>query len=101
MVGKYIQITQCVGMLICVLWCMSATAMEFVVNEIDDLPDINLGDGVALTERGTVSLRSAIDEANLLPGEDQISFEYPVVGGGIVFGLLNVGYSLVISESVF
>jgi len=85
-------------MLIFVLSCMSSSAREFIVNEIDDLPDINLGDGVALTERGTVSLRSATDEANLLPGEDRISFEYPVVIGDGYSGLLNITSSLNISD---
>ncbi len=98
MTGKHIQRTLYVGIPIFVLWCMSASAAEFVVNEINDLPDNNLGDGVAITERGTVSLRSAIDEANRLPGEDRISFEYPVIRGDMDFGLLKLDSSVIITD---
>ncbi len=54
-------------------------AAEFLVNEPMDLPDANPGDGVALTANDTTSLRSAIEEANLLAGADVIAF-----GGGLV-----------------
>jgi len=50
----------------------------FVVNSHKDLPAVNLGDGTALTEEGKVTLRSALQEANIQPGHQVIA-----LGGAI------------------
>ena len=75
-----------------------ALAVVFTVNDMYDAPDANPGDGVALTEDGTTSLRAAIEEANTLQGEDTIHFTYPVVEErcGVVF----VNSPLVLSDDL-
>jgi hypothetical protein len=48
-------------------------AVTFVVNDENfDIGDENPGDGVAMTVDGRTSLRAAIEEANALPGPDEI-----------------------------
>jgi hypothetical protein len=49
----------------------------FVVNSTDDLPDLLPGDGSAKAENGFVTLRSAIEESNALPGYQIIYFYIP------------------------
>jgi len=46
----------------------------FVVNSIGDSPDSNPGDGIADAGNGTITLRSAIQEANALAGPQTIYF---------------------------
>jgi hypothetical protein len=57
----------------------------FVVNQVNDLPDFNLGDGVADSDSGTpgvqISLRSAIQNANLDAALDDIHFG--IAGAGV------------------
>jgi hypothetical protein len=52
----------------------------FTVNTLDDTHDANPGSGTAFDANLNISLRSAIEEANALPGADTINF---AVGGGI------------------
>ncbi len=47
------------------------------MNATDDLPDAHPGDGVCATSAGTCSLRAAIREADLRPGDDEIDFNVP------------------------
>ncbi len=51
-----------------------AHAAIFVVDSIADLPDANTGDGLCQTPIGTCTLRAAIQQANALPGLDEIHF---------------------------
>ena len=46
----------------------------FVVNSLGDSPDSNPGDGIADAGNGTITLRSAIQEANALAGSQTIYF---------------------------
>jgi len=48
-------------------------AADFVVNTIADEGDSNPGDGICATDEGSCSLRAAVSEANLAPGEQSIS----------------------------
>lgn len=50
----------------------SAQAKRFNVNSTLDAVDANPGDGVCATATGVCTLRAAIQEANALPGADQI-----------------------------
>ena len=52
----------------------------FVVNSLADSPDLNPGDGVPDAGNGTVTLRSAIQEANALSGPHTIYFYIPSSG---------------------
>ncbi len=64
------------ALFICVYTACSYGA-SFVVNSEMDSPDANPGDGSAQSMGGTgmVTLRSALEEANALPGADTITFE--------------------------
>jgi len=46
----------------------------FVVNSASDEGDANPGDGKAVSSNGQITLRSAIEEANLLPGQHLVYF---------------------------
>ncbi len=50
-------------------------AASFLVNATADQADANPGDGVCATGANTCTLRAAIQEANALPGDDQISIQ--------------------------
>ncbi len=64
----------------------SSHAVTFVVNEIYfDRGDANPGDGLALTVDGMTTLRAAIDEANALPGPDEIE----AIAYGMMCTLVN------------
>jgi CSLREA domain-containing protein len=56
----------------------------FNVTTSDDHPDNNVGDGVCETELGLCSLRAAVQEANLLPGNHTINV--PGQSYGVEFG---------------
>ena len=64
------------ALFVCVYTACSYGA-SFVVNSEVDSPDANPGDGSAQSTGGTgmVTLRSALEEANALPGADTITFE--------------------------
>src|SRR5262249_32519047 len=47
-----------------------AWGATFTIDDIDDLVDVNPGDGSCATENATCTLRAAIMEANALPGKD-------------------------------
>ncbi len=47
-------------------------AGPFTVNSVIDAVDVNPGDGVCETASGACTLRAAVHEANVLPGEDTI-----------------------------
>ena len=51
-----------------------------VVNSLGDSPDTNPGDGIADAGNGTITLRSAIQEANALAGPQPIYFYIPGSG---------------------
>ena len=58
----------------------------FVVNTVEDAPDVNPGDGICDDGAGNCTLRAAIDEANVraiasIPSLDRISFN---VGSGTI-----------------
>ena len=57
---------------------VSANAATFVVNDIGDDPDANLGDGVAQTASGVTTFRAAVDEGNDTVGPNTISFDSTV-----------------------
>lgn len=57
-----------------------AHAAIFVVDSTADLPDVNMGDGLCQTPIGTCTLRAAIQQANALPGLDEIHF---AIGTGL------------------
>ncbi|MCQ3929406.1 MAG: hypothetical protein DPW16_03020 [Chloroflexi bacterium] len=57
-----------------------AHAAIFVVDSTADLPDANTGDGLCQTPIGTCTLRAAIQQANALPGLDEIHF---AIGTGL------------------
>ncbi|RQH27702.1 DUF4347 domain-containing protein [Okeania hirsuta] len=57
------------------------TVDAFIVNSIGDEGDANLNDGVPLTATGVVTLRSAIEQANFLPGENTIDFDPNILFG--------------------
>jgi FG-GAP-like repeat len=46
----------------------------FTVNDSGDAPDINTNDGVCATAANVCSLRAALDQANVLPGDSVIDF---------------------------
>src|SRR5258708_4123931 len=50
------------------------TPATFTVNSLDDLPDVNPGDGLAQDALGHTTLRAAIEEANASTGADVINF---------------------------
>ncbi len=51
-----------------------------MVNSLGDNPDLNPGDGIADAGNGTITLRSAIQEANALTGSQTIYFYIPGSG---------------------
>src|SRR5215470_2926026 len=62
------------------LWVVSAgltfqfqaEAKHFNVNSTQDAVDVDPGDGICATATGKCTLRAAIQEANALPGPDEI-----------------------------
>ena len=64
----------------------------FVVNSTQDLPDLSPGDGLADAGNGKVTLRSAIQEANVLPGIQTVYFYI------LTNGLLNLQPTSVLPE---
>ena len=49
-----------------------AWGATFTIDDIDDLVDVNPGDGICATVASTCTLRAAIQEANALPGKDDV-----------------------------
>lgn len=76
----------------------SAFAASFAVNSTGDAPDDNPGDGSCETATaGQCTLRAAIEEANALGGDDQITFQ--ITGGGL--RTITVGTPLqIVSDGV-
>jgi predicted outer membrane repeat protein len=70
--STFIRLAFCL-LLSTVLCPYSSRAANFVVNDTyNDIGDANPGDGLALTLDGFTTLRAAIEEANALPGLDEI-----------------------------
>ncbi|MEM8677921.1 MAG: choice-of-anchor Q domain-containing protein [Planctomycetota bacterium] len=67
---------------------------SFIVDSLGDTADAVPGDGIAADAMGQTTLRSAIEEANALPGADDISF---VVNGNIP---LTMGTQLSITDDL-
>ena len=67
---------------------------SFVVDSLGDTADAMPGDGVAVDAGGDTTLRAAIEEANALPGADDITF---AVNGNI---LLTMGTQLSITDDL-
>ena len=65
---------RCLGVFFWLVTAAYAQAAVFTVNTNVDLPDASPGNGVCETApgNGTCTLRAAIEEANALPGADQI-----------------------------
>lgn len=64
-----------------------AAAVSFAVDSAKDLPDLVAGDGACLTEEDTCTLRAAVQEANALPGADEVTLpsgRTRVSGGGLL-----------------
>lgn len=55
----------------------SIHAATLIVNNAGDEPDKQPGDGICATSKGTCTLRAAIQEANALPGADDIPLAIP------------------------
>ncbi|MEO6060964.1 MAG: hypothetical protein ABIQ99_03390, partial [Thermoflexales bacterium] len=53
---------------------LPALADTYIVNDIADIADDNIGDGICHTASGTCTLRAAVQEANAHAGADSISF---------------------------
>ncbi len=66
----------CIGVVLCLP--QGAEAAIFKVNSTDDIVDATLGDGVCATGTGFCTLRAAIQEANALPGADEIRLKTAV-----------------------
>jgi hypothetical protein len=66
------------ALILAVLLTVSVSAQEntFTVNSYKDLPAANPGDGTALTVVGSVTVRSALQEANIQPGHQVIDIAY-------------------------
>src|SRR5262249_17256998 len=75
----------------------SAQAAVFAVNSPADVVDANLGNGVCETApgNGVCTLRAAIQEANALPGADEITLLQNVYL--LTMGQLTIGDSLTLS----
>lgn len=82
-------------LLLAVLFAAGAAPAEaantvFVVNDTNDLHDINLGDGVCGTRKGTCTLRAAIQESNASCGGDYYCEETIELPAGL-FKLTRAG----------
>lgn len=77
--------------------CAPAYAATFVVNTVGDEADSNPGDGICKTERGTCSLRAALEEASFRVTPDTIRFDIP--GEGVK--TIEVRSALPASAAVF
>ncbi len=86
-----------------------ASAERFRVNSCDweflerEPGDTNPGDGLALTEDGLTTLRAAVEEANALPGPDEISFNitaFDCPHSGWLFCDVYVSSNLEITEDL-
>ena len=58
----------------------AAATAPFVVNDLADTWDANVGNGVCRTAAGVCTLRAAIQEANAMPGPNTINFAIPGTG---------------------
>ena len=61
------------GFTLAITQMSSAHAAGFVVDSTSDAVDINPGDGICETSTGSCTLRAAIMESNILPGDDIIT----------------------------
>lgn len=61
--------TACIAVLLCVA---PAAGAVFTVDDTADAVDAQPGDGVCATAAGRCTLRAAVQEANALPGADQV-----------------------------
>ncbi len=83
--------------------CGQGFAVTFEVNDWREMSAVNLGDGTALTEEGTVTLRSALQESNIQPGADIIEFVGASDSPLMVYSTLRISDDLTIrngSQSV-
>jgi len=62
-----------VGLLLSVSTVAAQPGTTFVVDDGQDAPDENIGDGFCQTRAGTCSLRAAIQEANMTDGRVTIT----------------------------
>ncbi len=67
-----------------------AAATVFTVNDTADLPDLNPGDGVCGSRKGTCTLRAAVQESNAFCGGDYSCEETILLPAG-TFKLTRVG----------
>jgi CSLREA domain-containing protein len=67
-----------ISMSVVPLLSREAEAKIFKVNSTDDIVDATPGDGVCATGTGVCTLRAAIQEANALPGADEIRLKAEV-----------------------
>jgi CSLREA domain-containing protein len=58
----------------CDIGAYELQVVAFVVNDLNDVVDMNPGDGTCATTTGVCTLRAAIQEANAHPGPDAITF---------------------------
>ena len=77
-------------------FCMSeAHALNFTVNDYEDWPDREPGDGYCEDERGLCTLRAAIEETNALPRTDWIGV--PEGYYGLTEGQLTITDGLIVA----
>jgi CSLREA domain-containing protein len=88
-----IRIGVVIGLL---FFSVSSISATFAVNNLGDTPDATPGDGICATAGNVCTLRAAIDEANALAGDDQITVP---VGTIIVGSELQIFSNLSISSA--
>jgi len=81
--SRWVLLTLLLGSMLCLALALAApvNADDFVVNSTLDTPDNNPGDGVCDDGAGNCTLRSAIEESNVVTmTADTISFAMPGAG---------------------
>jgi len=69
-----IAITAVVAVALLLMPSDAAAQATFQVNSFGDATDVSPGDGTCATAAGQCTLRAAVIEANMLPGDDTIAF---------------------------
>ena len=72
----YTLLVCCMAMVLCL--SQGAEAAIFKVNSTDDIVDVAPGNGICMTGTGVCTLRAAVQEANALPGADEIRLKAAV-----------------------